>query len=320
MTMTSLLNNVLFSGASDQIKRHLSRRIVFSNVIFLTLVVVYVTFILMDFQVYLQWPGQLKIDQLTIPMMVLYCLLGLYLNRIGFSYISRVLLVVLWPLFMHIIPIILLQTPADYYLAFPIGIIFHAVLIQLVISFRSEKITYYTLMALNFLMILYAKEILLTFDHEADAVSSGGVVGSVYYTLVAILYWLLFNAITFYVTRVLDRLIDKNDSQHTLLKQNNHVLLELNRKIEHTNRSLEYEVKKRTSELQKTNVALTSYAYYNAHQIRGPFCRIKGILMLRKLKAIDPEDFDCKMDLSLQQLEDAINQMQEHLNEVDERN
>jgi hypothetical protein len=320
MKLMQLINKALFAGASRQLKQHLSRRILFSNVIFITLAIVYLVFIFIDLPAYLKWPWNLNLDQLTVPVMILYCFIGLYLNKHGYSYLGRVLLVILWPLLMHIIPVIMLNTPSDYYLAFPLGVIFHAVLIQLVISFRSEKVTFYVLMLLNFFLIIYAREFLLYFDLEGEKIGAQGVVGSLYYTLVAILYWLLFNSITFYVTKVLDKLIDNNDMQQALLLENNRALVSLNNRIESTNKSLEKEVFKRTRELQQTNTALTTYAYYNAHQIRGPFCRIKGIIMLKKLDAIDDTDYFEKLDLSISQLEEAIDEMQLHLNEVDERN
>lgn len=314
MNVTAFINNVLYSGASDKIRRHLTRRIVFSNVIYLTLPVVYLAFMLLDIKAYFKAPWLLNIDQLTVPLLILLCFICLYLNRKGFSYIGRITFVILWPALMHILPVIVQYTPADYYLAYPLGIIFHAILIQLIISVRSERITFYVMMAISLLLIVSARPFLLYY--EDDLTINVGVVASEYYTLVAVLYWLLFNTITYYVTKVLDRLIERNDKQQALLLENNLQLLELNARIESVNKSLENKVAVRTRELEEINKKLTSYAYYNAHLIRGPFCRIKGILMLRDLQAIDNYDFESKISLSMKELEDAIDSMQDKLNHV----
>ncbi len=318
MNFIKLINKLLYSGTSESARLHLSRRILFSNVIYLTLPVVYLSFILLDIKVYLNSPFQLNFDQLVVPFMIAYCFIGLFFNRYGYSYLGRVLFLILWPLLMHIIPIILLQTPADYYLAFPIGIIFHAVLIQLTISFQAERKTLLVFMALNLGLIVFAREILLFFEDSSEEFLPGGLVTSLYYSLVGILYWLLFNTITFYVTRVLDRVIERNDLQRQLLATNNHQLVQLNAKIESVNKSLEEKVTRRTRQLEESNKRLTSYAYYNAHTIRGPFCRIKGILMLKDLKAISEEDFQSKMDQSIGELEKAIDSMQLKLNDYSE--
>ena len=278
---------------------------------------VYTAFILLDLGEYMRNPIELKLDQLTVPFIVFLCFLGLYLNRKGFSYAGRLSILILWPLFMQILPVINQSTPADYYLAFPLGIIFHSVLIQLIISFKSEFRTYVILMAINLLMLVFTRDFLLFFDDAQKYILQSEIVNSKYYFLDAVLYWLLFNTLTFYMTRVVDQVIRKSDDQQNLLKENNFKLLELNQRIEQVNRTLEDKVKKRTEQLMEVNEHLTSYAYYNAHTIRGPFCRIKGIMMLKDLEAITMEEFDDKINLSMAELELAINTMQERLHEAE---
>lgn len=137
-----------------------------------------------------------------------------------------------------------------------------------------------------------------------------GPVGSSYYMFVIFIYWLLLSTITFYVNVVLDGLIERNEDQ-------NRNLLALNNQIEQTNVSLEEKVRERTSELLQINDTLTNYAYYNAHEIKGPFCRIQGLYMLKFMSAIDDKTFNEKMSICLEELDFAINEMQLKLNSFD---
>jgi len=217
---------------------------------------------------------------------------------------------------MHILPIILLNTPSDYYLAFPLGIVFHAVLIQLFISSKKEPVTFYLLVTGSLLMVFFFKDFLISYDVNPDNVNNT-IIASEYYKLVALLYWLLFNTMTFYVIKVLDGLIQKNQDQQTLLTQQNKELSKMNTIIDDVNKSLEQQVDERTKELSEANKTLSSYAFYNAHLIKGPFCRIKGLIMLKDKDAIEKSDFNERLGHSINELDDAIAQMQDQLNQVD---
>jgi light-regulated signal transduction histidine kinase (bacteriophytochrome) len=114
------------------------------------------------------------------------------------------------------------------------------------------------------------------------------------YLLDGILYWLLFSSVTFLLVHSIGNLIEQvkkdnriiEDQREELaamneeLTQSNENLIELNNKMSLWNDSLEETVAKRTSEIERQNIQLKEYAYYNAHKLRGPFCRIKGLLNL----------------------------------------
>ncbi len=311
------LQQFLFIGTSKTSDAHISRRVLFSNVVFITLPLVYFIFMLLDIKVYFQPFGQLNFDQFVVPIMILYCFLGLALNKWGYSFYGRLLLLILWPLLMHIIPIIILHTPADYYIAFPLGIIFHSILIQLTISSKKEAFTFYILLFISFVLLIFSRNILLQFDDSLD-MSTSLLVDSVYYTLVSILYWLLFNVMIYYVINVLDGLIQNNENQKNQLVEQNEELNQMNSTIDDINKNLEQQVNDRTIELKQKNEVLTSYAFYNAHLINGPFCRIKGLMMLKELNAIEEIELKRRLSENLLELEEAIQKLQNHLNEVEE--
>jgi len=318
MAIKNLANNIIHSGVSQNINPYLSRRVLFTNVIFVTLIFVYTFFIILDFDSYLGPISEWNFDVITVPIMVIYCILGIYLNRIGFSFIGRIGFLILWPSLMHILPVILLQTPPDYYLAFPLGIIFHSVLIQLFISYKREKVTFYILMLMSLAIIIYTRDFLVSNDIQPDRMNND-IVSSEYYVLVGILYWLLFNTMVFYVMKVIEELIDKNEEQRSLLIDQNTELEQMNSVVDDANKQLEKEVKARTIELEQANETLTHYSFYNAHKVKGPFCRIQGLVMLKEKGAIDNDEFNNRLKVSIDELEKAIADMQTKLNEADKR-
>jgi light-regulated signal transduction histidine kinase (bacteriophytochrome) len=105
------------------------------------------------------------------------------------------------------------------------------------------------------------------------------------------------------------------------LVQSNETLHDLNKKISVWNESLEETVAKRTREIEDQNAKLTEYAFYNAHKLRGPFCRIKGLVMLHELVTeIDEKKYIEKlMDNSIRELDSVIDEIQQIVNEAPDK-
>ena len=93
------------------------RHIIFSNIIFLTLPIVYLVFILIDIKSFFDTTSILKFDRLVVPIIITLCIFFLFLNKWGLTTLSRVLFLISWILMLHILPIIIHQSPTDYYLA-----------------------------------------------------------------------------------------------------------------------------------------------------------------------------------------------------------
>jgi len=90
--------------------------------------------------------------------------------------------------------------------------------------------------------------------------------------------------------------------------------------IEKINASLEELVTKRTQRIQQQNVVLREYAYYNAHQIRGPLARILGLISILDME-FNRDAFGPYMNM-LQEagtdLDKAIKEINNRLNTVNE--
>lgn len=332
--MNNFIHRIINQGTSDDPLDHRNRRIIYTNIIYVSLPIVYLIFVLIDLDTYLGPVQNLEWDQFIFIVEIMVCLLGIYLNRIGYSIIGRLIFLVTWPLLLHIIPIWHQQTPSDYYLAFPVGIIFHAVLIQLMFSIQNERLFFWPLMLCNFVFLIFSIDLLLFFagptSSEIVEMVSDGI-----YLLDCILYWLLFSLVTYFLVRAIDSLFDKvgedqliiADQKEELatineeLMQSNESLVGLNNKISLWNETLEETVARRTREIEEQNKKLRGYAFYNAHKLRAPFCRIKGLVLLKDYIIEEQEKQLVKslIDKSILELELVIDEIQQIVNEEPEK-
>jgi len=305
--------NLTRLGVIPDYEDDVSRRIVFSNVVFVSLPIVYLIFMVIDYESYLTPINELRFDQIVVPIIIGICFFSLWLNHLGRTTISRILFIVLWPFLLHIIPIKLLHTPSDYYLAYPFGIVFHSMLIQLMFSYRKEWRLFCFFMVFNLLGMIFSPTILTYFDADHDIPK--GMINYKYYFYDGILYWLLFNLVTFYILYVIESYIKRvNNSKELIEKQKE----ELNA----LNQNLEVLVSERTSELEGQNEKLRQHAFFNAHLLRGPFCRVQGLIQLQDLAGGDSNDnseIKLKLNESLEELDSRIREIQK-LVEPNEKN
>ncbi|HTE31592.1 MAG TPA: hypothetical protein VK666_14520 [Chryseolinea sp.] len=296
---------VQFESDSD-----IRRRITFSNIVFLTMPAVYLLFMILDYKSYLNGIENLRFDQFIVPIEIATCFLCLLLNTWKKTRLSRIIFLVSWPLLLHILPIILLQTPPDYYLAFPIGVIFHAIVMQVMISQRREPFLFWTFIGMNFVTMLFSFDILFYFD--TDTFSNTGVLteelfGSRYYVLDGVLYWSLFNLLTFYMIRSIEKYISKINTSRREIESQRQQLNKLNINLEQI-------VDERTVKLKERNQRLQTLAFYNAHLLRGPFCRITGLLQLQKLlgdSEAERVEIESKLEFSIEELSMRIAEIQQ---------
>jgi len=299
----SWLFNLSKTGSTFSLSNDVARRIVFSNILFITLPVVYVIFMIIDYETYRVPISQLRFDQFIVPIVILICILCLWLNKVRQSGISRNLFLITWPLLLHVIPIMQLGSPPDYFLAFPVGIIFHSIMIQLMLSYKSKPFQFWGWIIFNFLLLLFSPTILKDFDLSHRIPSS---VAGRYYLLDAILYWLLFNLVVFYTIIELERYIQYVQTSRTLIENQKDELAALNE-------NLEAVVLQRTQVLKEQNKKLLDYAFYNAHTLRGPFCRVKGLILLKQFfneKSSDTKEINARLMESLEELDQKIQDIQ----------
>ncbi|NJN27421.1 MAG: hypothetical protein HC819_16325 [Cyclobacteriaceae bacterium] len=278
----------------------ISRRISFSNVVFISLPVVYFSFMLIDYKSFLDLFSKPRFDQAIVPVVILICFFCLWLNHRGFSLLSRILFLTLWPFLLHIIPIALLKTPLDYYIAFPLGVIFHSLLIQLMLSHRKEAGWYWLFLGLNFLTMLIEADVLAYFVEQG--VTPNEIIFDKYFLFDNILYWLLFNLVMFYVLLIIELYIKRINRAKRLIENQKE-------ELDAINENLEKLVEERTHNLEEKNIRLRDYAFYHAHLLRAPYCRVLGLLQLMSMTSSEEEkrtDIMPKLVESLDELDMVI--------------
>ncbi len=291
-------------GVKPEHKDDLDRHILFSNVVFLCLPVVYFIFMLVDLKSYLVPVSELRFDQFVVPIVIAGCVCCLWLNDKGHTTTSRILFLILWPVLLHLVPIQLLKTPADYYLAFPLGIIFHSILIQLMFSYRKETMLYVLFLAVNFLGLIYSSSILIFFDKVEEVPTK--LVGYTYYSLDALLYWLLFNLVTFYTLYIIELYVKRVNESRALIEQQKE-------ELDAMNQNLEQIVLHRTSQLEERNEKLKQHAFFNAHLLRGPFSNLQGLIQLQEQmdhSSNEQLEIRAKVNQTLEELDDRIKEIQ----------
>lgn len=269
-----------------------SRSVIFSNVIFLSLPAVYFIFILIDIETYGKPFSDLSWDQFIVPIFIVLCFLCLYLNYLGNTILSRMIFLISWPSFLHIIPIISQNSPNDYYIAFPIGIIFHSVLIQMTISRKKHPLLFWIFIVLNFLMLLYFPDFLMRYDKDGLS-DVAGLLFSKYYLLDVILYWLLFNMMVFYILQAVDRSILGLSQGKRIIEEKNYQISNALEQLEKTQESL----------IQKEKMAsIGSLSSGVAHELNNPMNVVHGNLDLLKRRLAEK---DIKPGEAIDLLDDA---------------
>lgn len=308
------------------------RHVIFSNVTFLTLPIVYFIFMLIDYETFSMMENLFRFDRLIVPIMILLSGCFLWLNKIGAISISRVLFLITWLLLLHIIPIVILNTPTDYYIAFPMGIIFHSVLIHFFFSPRKEPVKFWSFLVANFFIMINTRRILVY--NEVSPAPANVLRTDPYFILDTILYWLLFNLLLFYLLHVIEYYVtDINNARKLISKQREDLVQKnfeletavfslglINRQMEDLNKTLESKVSDRTRQLQLHSEKLLRYAFINAHQLRGPFCRVKGLIMLRNTISAptgEEEQINAMLIESLDELDSITSKLQKTVDELE---
>lgn len=77
--------------------------------------------------------------------------------------------------------------------------------------------------------------------------------------------------------------------QAEYIRSQNNELMTVSEQLRMLNLNLERRVLERTKELENQNARLSEYAYINAHLLRGPLCRILGLLNLMETDGADQD-------------------------------
>jgi signal transduction histidine kinase len=193
-------------------------------------------------------------------------------------------------------------------------------------------------MVASFVLTFFYFDIMMMFDRSSDPhVPLTKSVLSLkinYLTL-----WTFLNIIMMYVLRINRRfyseikaqkeiiekqqvqLRDSNDElaiRNTELTRANHELTSLNQQVRTMNHELENRVTARTRELVERNEKLTEYAFMNAHLLRSPVSRIKGLINLFGItkEAEEKERVQSLLNETAEELDHVIHTISDRLNKT----
>jgi hypothetical protein len=97
----------------------------------------------------------------------------------------------------------------------------------------------------------------------------------------------------------------------------NQILIQQKELIDTINQSLEARIKERTQKLEWQNQQLAEYTFINAHHLRGPLCRIIGLVNLMEIPEYNHEtsDFIAKIRVATEELDSVIRTINQRLEE-----
>jgi tetratricopeptide (TPR) repeat protein len=96
-------------------------------------------------------------------------------------------------------------------------------------------------------------------------------------------------------------------------------LMKLNAEIQKINENLEGIVTERTQQIQAQNQKLMEYAFFTAHEVRGPVARILGLIELSKIRDLSDDDrrqIMIRLEDATTELDDIIRQISRKLENV----
>ena len=85
---------------------------------------------------------------------------------------------------------------------------------------------------------------------------------------------------------------------------------------------LEEKVQERTEEIRMQNQKLVEYAFFTAHEVRGPFARILGLVELVKIKQLkhEREEIISRLRVSANELDEILRQVNRKLERTNHTN
>jgi len=328
------VNKVLEYGLSESTDIDIRRHVVFSNLVYIVVGSVLLAHTIASFIIS---PG--FSTERSIPIVLVgVSALSFFLNAGGFHLVSRIFFVINWFTWVSFIPAVLLgPSQVSYFTSITYFIIFSPV-IQLFFSMAREAPYLIFFMVASFLLTYFYFDFLMIFDRAVDPrvpLTRSVISLKVNYLTL----WAFLNILMMYILRINRRfyseikvqkeiiekqqlqLRDSNDElaiRNTELTKANRELTHLNEQVRTMNHELEDRVSERTRELVERNEKLTEYAFMNAHLLRSPVSRIKGLINLFGItKAADEKErVQSLLNETAEELDHVIHTISDRLNKT----
>lgn len=313
-TTTGVLSD--FDFQDDALDEDVGRRyVVITKNLSLAFALAFLFFSINDLISVLNANMSYTVDEFRTNLIVVFGLIAYFLAKNGKVHPAKWILLVIIPLLLFVAPGLAGISKYDYVFWFPYGAIVVSILPLLICKWKEEAFLMIFSMVLMFVIILFIEKLLfVAFSPENFIVSK---YRDIFFMLKSeqLVVYLLLNALIFYsrllqgnlerklkmnnrkILKQRKELLIQNDKlttaqkklselnteilsdQEALMKQNEELLF-YHTKVRRANEELEDRVKNRTRELEDRNAKLKEYAFINAHLLRAPLCRIKGLTYL----------------------------------------
>ncbi len=255
----------------------------------------------------------------------------LSLNRFQLFLISRILFILCWTFVVSVLPTITRGPSPTSYFFHPFYLILSSPIIHLLFSRPKDRYVLFSLLLLSVIMVMFSVDFLMAFDRSPTPgppfIRSISNIRIIFVSL-----WLILNLLMAYVLKtnwdfylamrqqkeVITLQRKQLQLQNEELSTANEKLTYLNGQVRELNEALEKRVEERTHELTERNAVLSDYAFINAHLLRSPVSRIKGLINLFSITD-DPEEkkiIHGSLRNSAEELDQVVHSISKKLNEV----
>ena len=266
-----------------------------------------------------------------IPIFIIaLAILCLGLNSIHYYLTSRILFMVVWTFLVSVLNFLIQGPNPVSYFTHPLYLIAGSPAIHLLFSYQKERFALFFFLSISLLLTIFSVDFLRAFDHSPQP-GMPLVTSVVFMRMIFVMLWLFVNILMAYVLKInwdfYAALQEQKElvGQHRFLLQQrndelreaNTELIHLNKQVRQMNEFLEKSVMDRTRELTDRNKVLSDYAFMNAHLLRSPVSRIKGLINLFRITS-DPEEKKKVEGILMESAEDldqVVHSISQKLNE-----
>ncbi|HOX83809.1 MAG TPA: hypothetical protein PLS08_12325, partial [Chryseolinea sp.] len=136
---------------------------------------------------------------------------------------------------------------------------------------------------------------------------------AILYTIIAYSSWILkqrYDESINNLALINNELIEKSNEIET----QNEELMQSQENLAQLNNHLEAIVQERTQKVNRQNEQLISYAYSNAHHVRGPVARVLGLIQLTKMQTeLDYPELFQKIEEQTKEIDEVVKRINKEL-------
>jgi signal transduction histidine kinase len=330
MRVSSLLEYGLKESTDIDVRRH----VVFSNLVYIVVGSILLVNVVISTIVSPRFP----LERFIPLVLVGVAALSFFLNACGFHLFSRIFFLINWFAWVSFIPMVLIgPTQVSYFTSITYFIVFSPV-IQLFFSMSREAPYLIAFMVSSFVLTFFYFDIMMVFDrsgHPQVPLAKSVLSLKVNYLTL----WAFLNILMMYILRINRGFYSEIKAQKEIIEKQQHQLRDsndelalrnadltkvnreltlLNQQVRTMNHELEDRVSERTRELLERNEKLTEYAFMNAHLLRSPVSRIKGLINLFGItkEADEKERVQSLLNETAEELDHVIHTISDRLNKA----